>query len=65
MNVPTFQRSIWIVSRAAFVTALGYMLITIASDGLSDRKVSAESFLSILAYVIVGAGLISVSRYTA
>lgn len=61
MHVPSFYRSIaW----AAYVTALAYMLITIASDGLSDRKVSAESFLSILAYVIVGAGLISVSRYT-
>lgn len=52
------------VLRSNFIVVLGYAVAVMIRDGLPNRTLTADSFFAMLACIISGALLVSVSRYT-
>ena len=57
-------RVIRLVLRSNFVVVLGYAVAVMVRDGLPNRTLTADSFFAMLACIISGALLVSVSEYT-
>lgn len=57
-------RIIRLVLRSNFVVVFVYAVGVMIRDGLPNRTITADSFIAMMACIISGALLVSVSRYT-